>query len=68
MISLHGRGGIKATLASDQAFHDKCMVTLVCDGYAMQGFSGRTSGFWALQVSNEARQHIRLTTTCAACQ
>ena len=68
MISLHGGGGIKDVLASDQAFHDKGMATLVFDAYEMQGFTGRTSGFWALQVSNEARQSMLLTTAWAAYQ
>ena len=68
MISLHGGGGIKDVLASDQAFHDKGMATLVFDAYEMQGFTGRTSGFWALQVSNEARQRMLLTTAWAAYQ
>ena len=68
MISVHGGGGIKDVLASDQAFHDKGMATLVFDAYEMQGFTGRTSGFWALQVSNEARQRMLLTTAWAAYQ
>ena len=68
MISLHGGGGIKDVLASDQAFRDKGMATLVFDAYEMQGFTGRTSGFWALQVSNEARQRMLLSTAWAAYQ
>jgi dienelactone hydrolase len=68
MISLHGGGGIRDVLASDQAFHDKGMATLVFDAYEMQGFTGRTSGFWLLQVSNEARQRMLLTTAWAAYQ
>ena len=68
MISLHGGGGIKDVLASDQAFHEKGKATLVFDAYEMQGFTGRTSGFWLLQVSNEARQRMLLTTAWAAYQ
>jgi len=68
MISLHGGGGINDVRASDQAFHDKGMATLVFDAYEMQGFTGRTSGFWLLQVSNEARQRMLLTTAWAAYQ
>ena len=68
MISLHGGGGIKDVLASDQAFRDKGMATLLFDAYEMQGFTGRTSGFWALQVSNEARQRMLLSTAWAAYQ
>ncbi len=49
-------------LASDQAFHEEGMATLVSDAYQMQGFTGLTSGFWALQVSNEARQRMLLST------
>ncbi|MCX7242628.1 MAG: hypothetical protein NTV64_02345, partial [Polaromonas sp.] len=33
MISLHGGGGINDVRASDQAFHDKGMATLVFDAY-----------------------------------
>jgi hypothetical protein len=68
MISVHGGGGINDVRASDQAFHGKGMATLVFDAYEMQGFTGRSSGFWALQVSNEARQRMLLSTAWAAYQ
>ncbi len=68
MISLHGGGGINDVRASDQAFHEKGMATLVFDAYEMQGLTGRTSRFWALQVTNEARQRMLLTTAWAAYQ
>ena len=58
MISLHGGGGIKDVLASDQAFFEHGMATLTFDAYDMNRFTGRGSLFWARQVSNEARQRM----------
>jgi dienelactone hydrolase len=68
MISVHGGGGINDVRASDQAFHEKGMATLVFDAYDMQGLTGRPSRFWTLQVTNEARQRMLLTTAWAAYQ
>jgi predicted esterase len=68
MISLHGGGGIKDVLASDQAFFEYGMATLTFDAYEMNRFNGRGSLFWARQVSNEARQRMLLSTAWAAYQ
>ncbi len=68
MISVHGGGGIKDVLASDQAFFEHGMATLTFDAYEMNRFSGRGSLFWARQVSNEARQRMLLSTAWAAYQ
>ena len=68
MISLHGGGGIKDVLASDQAFFEHGMATLTFDAYEMNRFTGRGSLFWARQVSNEARQRMLLSTAWAAYQ
>ena len=68
MISLHGGGGIKDVLASDQAFFEHGMATLTFDAYDMNRFTGRGSLFWARQVSNEARQRMLLSTAWAAYQ
>ena len=68
MISLHGGGGIKDVLASDQAFFEHGMATLTFDAYEMNRFNGRGSLFWARQVSNEARQRMLLSTAWAAYQ
>lgn len=66
MISVHGGGGIRDVLASDEAFFQKGMATLAFDAYAMQGNPGRTSLFWARSVTNEARQRMIYTTALAA--
>jgi len=66
MISVHGGGGIQDVRASDEAFHQAGMATLVFDAYAMQGLPGRTSLFWARSVSNEARQRMIYATALAA--
>jgi dienelactone hydrolase len=68
MISLHGGGGIKDVLGSDQAFFEHGMATLTFDAYDMNRFTGRGSLFWARQVSNEARQRMLLSTAWAAYQ
>ena len=66
MISVHGGGGIRDVLKSDEAFHQHGMATLVFDAYAMQGLTGRTSQFWARSVTNEARQRMIYSTALAA--
>lgn len=66
MISVHGGGGITDVRASDEAFHAAGLSTLVFDAYAMQGLPGRSSGFWARSVSNEARQRMIYATAHAA--
>lgn len=66
MISVHGGGGIRDVLKSDQAFFEHGMATLVFDAYAMQGLTGRNSLFWARSVTNEARQRMLYTTALAA--
>lgn len=68
MISLHGGGGIKDVLASDQAFFEHGMATLTFDAYEMNRFTGRGPLFWVRQVSNEARQRMLLSTAWAAYQ
>ena len=68
LISVHGGGGVNDVLASDQAFHEKGMATLAFDAFDMQGLTGHSSSFWILQVSNEARQRMLLTTAWAAYQ
>jgi len=68
MLSLHGGGGIKDVLASDQAFFEHGMATLTFDAYEMNRFTGRGSLFWVRQVSNEARQRMLLSTAWAAYQ
>ena len=66
MISVHGGGGIRDVLKSDEAFFQHGMATLAFDAYAMQGLTGRTSLFWARSVTNEARQRMIYTTALAA--
>lgn len=66
MISVHGGGGIRDVLKSDEAFFQHGMATLAFDAYAMQGLTGRTSLFWARSVTNEARQRMIFTTAWAA--
>lgn len=68
MISVHGGGGIGDVLGSDEDFHRQGLATLVFDAYEMNGFSDRTSLFWARQVTNEARQRMLLTTAWSAVQ
>ena len=58
MISVHGGGGIRDVLGSDEAFFQQGFATLVFDAYAMQGIPGRDSLFWARSVTNEARQRM----------
>lgn len=66
MISVHGGGGLRDVLMSDDAFFQQGMATLVFDAYAMQGMAGRTSLFWARSVTNEARQRMIYATALAA--
>ena len=66
MISVHGGGGIRDVLGSDEAFFQQGFATLVFDAYSMQGIPGRDSLFWARSVTNEARQRMIYTTALAA--
>lgn len=68
MISVHGGGGVKDVLGSDAEFYRQGFATLAFDAYEMNGFSGRSSLFWARQVTNESRQRMLLTTAWAAVQ
>ncbi|MEY2780760.1 MAG: hypothetical protein RL307_464 [Pseudomonadota bacterium] len=68
MISVHGGGGIRDVLRSDEAFFQQGFATLVFDAYAMQGITGRDSLFWARSVTNEARQRMIYSTAWAAYQ